>query len=170
MVLPYINMNRLTYWQINNWGLPRWHSSKESTCQCRRRRFNSWVGTIPWSRKRQPTSVFFPGKFCGQRSLVGYSLQVHRVGHNWVTAHTQIMCLLVAQSCPILCNPMDCSPPGSSVHRILQARILEWVVIPFPRGIPEPGIKSESPALQVISFPSEPLGKPQFCHVSCVTI
>ena len=40
----------------------------------------------------------------------------------------------VAQSCPALCNPMDCSPPGSSVHGILQTRILEWVAISFPRG------------------------------------
>ena len=39
----------------------------------------------------------------------------------------------VAQSCPTLCNPMDCSPPGSSVHGILQARILEWVAISFSR-------------------------------------
>ena len=38
------------------------------------------------------------------------------------------------QSYPTLCNPMDCSPPGSSVHGILQARILEWVAIPFSRG------------------------------------
>ena len=37
----------------------------------------------------------------------------------------------VAQSCPALCDPMDCSPPGSSVHGILQARILEWVAISF---------------------------------------
>ena len=37
----------------------------------------------------------------------------------------------VAQSCPTLCDPMDCSPPGLSVHRILQARILEWVAISF---------------------------------------
>ena len=37
----------------------------------------------------------------------------------------------VAQSCPTLCNPMDCGPPGSSVHGILQARILEWVAIFF---------------------------------------
>ena len=41
---------------------------------------------------------------------------------------------LVAQSCPTLCDPTDCSPPGSSVHGILQARILEWVAIPFSRG------------------------------------
>ena len=38
---------------------------------------------------------------------------------------------LVAQSCPRPCDPMDCSPPGSSVHRILQARKLEWVAISF---------------------------------------
>ena len=42
------------------------------------------------------------------------------------------------QSSPTLCNPVDCSPPGSSVHRILQARILEWVVIPFSRGCSQP--------------------------------
>ena len=49
--------------------------------------------------------------------------------------------VLVAQSCPTLCNPMDCSLPGSSVHGLLQARILVWVAMPFsrwsslPRGI-----------------------------------
>ena len=40
----------------------------------------------------------------------------------------------VAQSCPILCHPMDCSLPHSSVHGIFQARVLEWVAISFPRG------------------------------------
>ena len=39
--------------------------------------------------------------------------------------------MLVTQSCPTLCDPMDCRPPGSSVHGILQARILEWVAMPF---------------------------------------
>ena len=42
--------------------------------------------------------------------------------------------VLHAQSCPTLCDPMDNSPPGSSLHGILQARIVEWVAIPFPRG------------------------------------
>ena len=42
--------------------------------------------------------------------------------------------MLVARSCLLLCNPMDCSPPGSSVHRILQARLLEWVAILFSRS------------------------------------
>jgi len=44
------------------------------------------------------------------------------------------VCLLVAQSCPTLCDPMGCSPPGSSVHGILQVRILEWAAIPFCRA------------------------------------
>ena len=44
----------------------------------------------------------------------------------------------VAQSCPTLCNPMDCSPPCSSVHVIFQARILEWVAISFSRGSSRP--------------------------------
>ena len=42
--------------------------------------------------------------------------------------------MLVAQSCPTLCDPMGCSLPGSSIHGILQARILEWVAFPFSRG------------------------------------
>ena len=58
---------------------------------------------------------------------------------------------VVAQSCPALCDPMDCSPPGSSVHEILQARILEWVAMSFSRELPDPGIKPRSPALQVDS-------------------
>ena len=44
----------------------------------------------------------------------------------------------VAQSCPTLCDPMDCSPPGSAIHGILQASVLEWVAIPFSRGSSQP--------------------------------
>ena len=51
------------------------------------------------------------------------------------------MKVLVAQLCPTLCDPMDCSPPGSSVHRILQARILDWVAISFSRDLPDPGME-----------------------------
>ena len=43
------------------------------------------------------------------------------------------MCVLSLQSCPTLCDPMDCSPPGSSVHGIFQGRILEWVSMPSSR-------------------------------------
>ena len=64
--------------------------------------------------------------------------------------------LLVAQSCPILCDPMDCSQSGSSVYGLLQARILEWVAIPSPEDLPKPGIKPRSPTLQAICLLSEP--------------
>ena len=61
----------------------------------------------------------------------------------------------VAQSCPTLCDPVDCSPPDSSVHGILQARILEWIAISFSGDLSDPGIKPGSPALQADSLPSE---------------
>ena len=51
-------------------GLPRWLSGKESACQCRRHRFDPWMGKIPWRRKWQPTSVFWHGKSHGQRATV----------------------------------------------------------------------------------------------------
>ena len=56
------------------------------------------------------------------------------------------------------CDPMDSSPPGSSVHGILQARILEWVAISFSKDLPDPGTEPGSPALQVDSLPSESPG------------
>ena len=43
-----------------------------------------------------------------------------------------------AQSCPTLCNPMECSPPGSGIHGVFQARVLEWVAISFSRGSSQP--------------------------------
>ena len=71
------------------------------------------------------------------------------------------ICVLVAQLYPTPPDPMDYGPPGSSVHSILQARILEWVAIPFSRDLPDPGIKPGSPALWVDPLPSEPPGKPR---------
>ena len=60
------------------------------------------------------------------------------------------------QSCPILCNPMDCSLPNFSTHGILQARILEWVAIPFSflGDLPNPGVELSlmSPALAIKFF------------------
>ena len=78
--------------------------------------------------------------------------------------YMQIICkyccfCLVAQSCPTLCGPMDCSPLGSSVHGISQARILEWVAISFFRGS-FLGIESVSPELQVDSSPLAHQGSP----------
>ena len=63
----------------------------------------------------------------------------------------------VSQSCPTLFDPKDCRPPGSSVHEILQARILEWVAIPFSN----PGIKPGSSSLQVDSYCQSHWGSPR---------
>ena len=68
---------------------------------------------------------------------------------------------LVAQSCPTLCDPMDCSPPGSSVHGILQARILEWVAIALLQGIfltqgSNPGLLHSRQILYHLSYPGKP--------------
>ena len=64
------------------------------------------------------------------------------------------------QSCLTLCDPMDCSLPCSSVHGILQARILEWVAVPTSRGCADPRIEPSSPALQVDSLFIGPPWKP----------
>ena len=59
---------------------------------------------------------------------------------------------LVTQSCRTLCDPMASSPPASSVHGILQARILEWVANPFLEDLPNPGIEPRSPVFQADSL------------------
>ena len=68
------------------------------------------------------------------------------------------------QSCPILCVPMHHSLPGSSVHGILQARILEWVSMPFSRGSSQPRDQTQVSLCllhwQVGSLPLAPSGKP----------
>ena len=63
--------------------------------------------------------------------------------------------MLVTQSCPALCNPMDCSLPGSSVHEILQARILEWIAISFYRGSSWPRDQTWVSCMQADALPSE---------------
>ena len=73
--------------------------------------------------------------------------------------HHYLGCCLVANSCLTLCDPMDCSLPGSSVHRILQARILEWVAFPPPGDLPDLWIELTSPALAGRFFTTEPPGK-----------
>ena len=59
-----------------------------------------------------------------------------------------------AESCPTLCEPMNCSLPGFSIHWIVQARVLEWGAFPSPEDLPNPGVELGSPALQA-DAPSE---------------
>ena len=76
--------------------------------------------------KRQPTRLPHPWDSPGKNTEVG--------------CHCLLRCESeVTQSCLTLCNPMDCSPPGSSVHGILQARILKWVALPSSMGSSRPG-------------------------------
>ena len=108
---------------------------------------------IPWTKE--------PGRLQSMRS--------QRVGHDWVTSLSLFTlislwpCLSLGlewkltfsshwyfnyakslQSCPTLCDVMDCSLPGSSVYGILQARILEWVAMPFSRGSSQPRYRTSS--------------------------
>ena len=73
---------------------------------------------------------------------------------NYVAVICLSMCAKSFQSCPTLCDPMDCSLTPLST-RILQARILEWVAIPFSWDLPDPGIEPRFPALQAYSLSSE---------------
>jgi len=69
---------------------------------------------------------------------------------------------LVAQLCPTLCDPMDCSPPSSSVHGILQAKILEWVAMPPPGDLP--GVNLCLLHHRRILYPLSHLGSPNTSH------
>ena len=71
----------------------------------------------------------------------------------------------VTQFCLTLCDPMD-----YTVHRILQARILEWVSFPSPGNLPNPGINPRSPALQADYLPVEPQGKPKNTGVGSLSL
>ena len=77
----------------------------------------------------------------------------------WYFYGSAYMHVSVALSCLTLCDPMDCSLPGSSVHGIFQVRVLEWVAL-LSRGSSQPGIEPRSPALQMDSILSELPGKP----------
>ena len=84
--------------------------------------------------------------------------------------------VLVAQLCPSLCDPMDCSLPGSSVHWILQARILEWVAMPSSRGSSWPRNQTHVSCISYIgrqilyhSLPLAPPGKHLHCSM-CVCV
>ena len=152
-----------------NRGVVTWLWATQ-VAQCRRIRllsrrckFDPWVGKILWRKKWQPTPVFLPAKFHGQRSLAGYSPWGNKesdtterlnmlVGWAYRVQYVYFLpkalsvcseiypsshvtwCVLVVQLCLSLCGLMDCSLPGSSVRGLLQAKILEWVAMAFSGG------------------------------------
>ena len=90
-----------------------------------------------------------------EREVVDFRRGKGTKGKWWVKKDKGKM--LVAQLCLTLCDPMDCSPPGSSVHGILQARILQWLAISFSRGSSPPRDQTLI-WFQADSLPSEPPG------------
>ena len=121
------------------WGFPGGSTSKESTCNA------GDLGSIPGLGRSPGEGKSYPLQYSGLENSVDC------IVHGVTKRQTQLSDFHfqdslskanseseVAQSCPTLCDPVDCSLPGSSVHGILQARVLEWVAISFSRGSSQP--------------------------------
>ena len=82
-----------------------------------------WVGSLPLTPPGKPIECLLYTNHSAKsvKCMISFSL------------HTSYYCCFVAKSCLILCDPMDCSLPGSSVHGISQARVLQWITISFSR-------------------------------------
>ena len=111
--------------------------------------------------------VQVPGRWSFPSLLRGLRDSLHLC---WVDS--VCVCAQSLQMCLTLCDHMDCSPPGSSVRGILQARILEWVCHFLLQEIfPTPGIEPRSPALASGFVTTEPPGKHTFHrHFSCTDV
>ena len=125
----------------------------------------------------KPSKSFQNGVPCNCPSFrfVNISILLHSSLYIFIYVRSVCVCVCVcvcacvcvcsvAQSCPTLCNFMDCSPPGSSVHGISQP--IYWSRL--PRDLPDPGIKPVSPASPALAggfFPTEPPGKPMCTQV-----
>ena len=85
------------------------------------------------------------------------SLSLSNAAASTVTTNVVV---LVAQLCPTLCDPMNCTPPGSSVPGVSQARYWSGLPFPSPGDLPDPGIEPKSPVLADGLFTAKPLRKP----------
>ena len=160
--------------------------------RCKRCRFYPLVRKIPWSRKWQPSSVFLFENFQGDRSLAGSCpwsnkkldmtkwLSTCTCAHTCAHTHTHTHTLLFVCACMLhrfsharlFADPMDCSPPGSSVHGFLQAGILEWVAMPSFRGSFWPRNRTCFSCNSCIVgrfFTAEPPGKHTLVFFGCYT-
>ena len=138
----FILLNSNSKILVGNMGFPCSSVGKESACNAGN------LGLIPGS-------VRSPGEGNGTHlSILAWRIPwieepgclqfmgLQKIRHNWETNTSVSEWVKVAQSYPMLCNPVD-----YTVHGILQARILEWVAFPFSRKFPNPGIEPRSPAL-----------------------
>ena len=134
---------------IRQWSVTdgRWSGDCERTDQVADQELNTWP-RMQWSRGCKVIYTMYPSRSCciplGVYSLSPASLASPRwvlellcketgSSGGWWYVHAKSV-----QSCWTLCEPTDCSLPGSSVYGILQARILEWIAIPFSRGSSQP--------------------------------
>ena len=165
---------RLSDWTELNWthvrdpgklsNLPNWTKISSSTQPSAKNKRGSW-GWGGYQEKHRNQG------WCWCR-FKSWSSQLIRISGDLVILFFLVQrgsCYSVAQLCPTLWNPMDCSMPGSSIHGISQARILEWVAISPFRGSSKPRDRSGIPCLEGGLFTTEPLGKPTERKISLQT-
>ena len=94
-------------------------------------------------------------------SLLPHGIQMKTSLRMHLASNDGCGCCLVTKSCPTLFDPMDYSPPGSSVHGISRQKYWSRLPFPSPGDLPNPGIEPMSPALAGGFFTTEPPGKPK---------
>ena len=105
------------------------------------------IGEVQWKFLNMVMFFFFPNPDGGCFPLSSWTMHFYFVCHSvWIIYLTMWVCVCcvcsVTRSCLTVCDPMDCSPLGSSVHGIFQARILEWVAISSSRGSSKPRVQT----------------------------
>ena len=117
------------------------------------------------SQTRDPTHVPSAGRILSHWTTKEVSVLIFKFG-SVVSSSADMQAMLVAQPCPPVCDPMDCSSSDSSVHVILQVRIQSGLSFSSPGDLPDTRIKAGFPALRADSLPSESPRKPYTCVYS----
>ena len=134
---------------------------------------------LEWPKSRILTILNLDEIWSNRNSLLTHCWWKCKIVHSlwkivWCFWTKLNMCVCVhaklLQSRPTLCDFMDYSLPGSSIHGILQARILEWLPHPPPVNLPDQGIELKSPALHVDSFPLSHQGSPKTKHTFTIFV
>ena len=125
-------------------SFPFGSAGKESVCNARD------LGSIPWWGRSPEEGKGYPLQYSGLENSMDYTVHGVAKSRTWLSyfhfhfllsqTPVSLLCMhacKLLQSCPTHCEPMDCSPPGSSVRGILQARILRWGAVPSSRGSPQ---------------------------------
>ena len=103
-----------------------WHAAVQGVTK-------SWTLLSNWNTVTKKARIGDNGRCQENAKFIKVLLTIRNYLYNYYLSKWGCV-LFVSQSCPTLCNTTDCSPPGSTAHGILQARILDWLAIPFSRG------------------------------------